>query len=141
MEILLKTVASHPIRKKPYTAIKYARTDHLGTPLYRVASDPREVGASEALKRAFELLGAHCFHCKTWMPAQSMSHACTRDHVRPKKDGGRNYLHNLVFACGDCNRRKGGDGLISFDVERGAEYMAALEAHLARCIDTIAKGK
>ena len=135
MDFLPALVASHPIRKKPYNAIKYVRTDHAGTPLYRVAKDLREIGASEALKTAFERFGAHCFHCKTWMPAQPMSQSCTRDHVRPKKDGGRGYLHNLVFACGECNRRKGGKGIISFDFERGAEYMSALEAHLARCID------
>lgn len=135
MDFLPALVASHPIRKKPYNAIKYVRTDQAGTPLYRVAKDLREIGASEALKTAFERFGAHCFHCKTWMPAQPMSQSCTRDHVRPKMDGGRGYLHNLVFACGECNRRKGGKGIVSFDVERGVEYMSALEAHLARCID------
>lgn len=31
MDFLPALVASHPIRKMPYNAIKYVRTDHAGT--------------------------------------------------------------------------------------------------------------
>ena len=57
MDFLPALVASHPIRKKPYNAIKYVRTDHAGTPLYRVAKDLREIGASEALKQPLSVSG------------------------------------------------------------------------------------
>jgi hypothetical protein len=127
-------LAAHPLPKKPYTAIKFSRLDGQGTPLYTVGKDNKELGAAAALKVAFERLGGHCFHCKVWMPPQPLSHQCTRDHLRPRKDGGGDFLHNLVFACGPCNRAKGGANLISFRSEAGIEYMAAMEAHLTKCI-------
>ncbi len=132
-------IAAHPIRKKPYNSIKFARIDGCGTPLYRIAGGAREVGAAEALRSAFERFGAHCFHCGAWMAPQPFSAACTRDHLRPKKDGGRDHLHNLVLACGPCNRRKGGADLISFSVEKASEYMRALEVHLAGCVAALAR--
>ena len=134
MPNLTALVAAHPIRKKPYNAIKFVRVNGHGIPIYRVAQEAREMGAAAALKFAFERFGAHCFHCRTWMPAQPLSHQCTRDHVRSRKDGGGSYLHNLVFACGPCNLGKGGADLISFNIEAGAEYMKALDEHLARCV-------
>ena len=94
----------------------------------------KQMGAATALKAAFERWGAHCFHCKDWIPPQPLSQQCTRDHLRSRKDGGGDFLHNLVFACGPCNRAKGGANLISFRAELGVEYVAALEAHLTKCI-------
>ena len=137
MSALHKTLAAHPLAKKPYNAIKFARTDGNGVPLYRVGKTGQDLGAAAALKSAFELFGGHCFHCKIWMPPQPLSHDCTRDHLRPRKDGGKDYLHNLVFACGPCNRAKGGSDLISFRAEVGAEYMKALDAHLVRCLQKL----
>lgn len=138
MSKLDKLIAAHPLRKKPYNAIRFVRVDGNGTPLYRVGkSDGRELGAAEALKTAFEQLGAHCFHCQRWIPAQKLSQACTRDHLRPKKNGGRDYLHNLVFACADCNRKKGASDIVDFNVERGSEYLKALDAHLVRCLEAL----
>ena len=138
MSSLDKIVAAHPLaNKKPYNAIKFARVDHNGTPLYTVGRDQKALGAAAALRAAFEQFGGHCFHCKQWMPPQPMSHDCTPDHLRPKKDGGQDYLHNLVFACGPCNREKGGSDLISFRVEVGVEYMKALDEHLVRCLRTL----
>ena len=135
MSSLDRVVAAHPLRKyKPYNAIKFVRVDGKGTPLYRVGKGKKEMGAAEALRMAFEKFGGHCFHCKDWMPPQSLSQACTRDHLRPRTDGGQDYLHNLVFACGRCNREKGGSDLISFRAEVGAEYLKALDEHLVRCI-------
>ena len=127
-------LAAHPLPKKPYNAIRFARYNGHGTALYTVGKNKKELGAGAALKIAFEQWGAHCFHCKAWMPPQPLSQDCTRDHLRPRKNGGSDLLHNLVFACGPCNRAKGGADLISFRAEVGSEYMAALEAHLAKCI-------
>ena len=138
MPNLTALLAAHPLRKKPYNAIKFVRVNDHGIPLYRAARDPREMGPAAALKAAFERFGAHCFHCKEWMPAQPLSPLCTRDHLKPRRDGGGGYLHNLVFACGPCNRRKGGVDLISFNIEAGEEYMAAMEEHLTRCIKALA---
>lgn len=141
MRSLPTLLAAHPLPKKPYNAIKFVRFDGNGIPLYVVGNDKQELGAARALKTAFERFGAHCFHCKTWMPPQSLSQACTRDHLRPRKAGGGEFLHNLVFSCGPCNRAKGAAGLISFRAEIGIEYMAALEAHLVKCIRSMAQQK
>lgn len=138
MSVLNRLVAAHPLQKKPYNAIKFVRVDGNGTPLYTVGKDKMEFGGPEALRRAFQKFGAHCFHCGDWMPAQPLSQDCTRDHLRPKRDGGRDYLHNLVFACGSCNRLKGGDDLISFRTDVGAKYLKALDAHLVRCLKKLA---
>ncbi|RAK69098.1 hypothetical protein DJ019_03575 [Phenylobacterium kunshanense] len=137
MSALHKALAAHPLPKKPYNSIKFVRIDGNGVPLYRVGKSERELGAAAALKSAFEQFGGHCFHCKVWMPPQPLSQACTRDHLRPKKDGGKDYLHNLVFACGDCNRAKGGSDLITFRAEVGVEYLKALDAHIVRCLTTL----
>jgi 5-methylcytosine-specific restriction endonuclease McrA len=137
MSALHKALAAHPLSKKPYNSIRFARIDGNGVPLYRVGKVEQELGAAAALKSAFEQFGGHCFHCKVWMPPQPLSHDCTRDHLRPRRDGGKDYLHNLVFACGDCNRAKGGSDLISFRAEVGVEYMKALDAHLVRCLRTL----
>lgn len=140
MSELGRIIASHPLRQRPYDAIRYTRPNGHSVPLYQVNEEEPELGAREALKRAFELHGAECFHCKTWLPAQKLSQQCNRDHVRPKARGGRHYLHNLVVTCGDCNRKKGGRDIIAFSTERGSEYLEALETHLAHCIETLTRG-
>lgn len=134
MPSLIELVAAHPIRQKPYDAIAFVRFDGNGVPLYRVAGETRDKGALEALKAAMRLYGGHCFHCGAFMPPQPMSHAATRDHVRPRQSGGLNLLHNLVFACGPCNRLKGAKELPSFSVERSVDYLRALDEHLTRCV-------
>jgi len=139
MAALRKLVAAHPLDKKPYNAIRFVRVDGNGVPLYTVAKGAKAVGAAEALRVAFEQFGGHCFHCKVWMPPQPLSHDCTRDHLRPKTDGGMDYLHNLVFACGPCNRSKGGKDVITFRAEVGSEYIKALDAHLVRCLKVLAE--
>lgn len=134
-----RIIAAHPLDKKPYNAIRFVRWDGNGKPIYRVARHDKEMGAAEALRFAFERFGGHCFHCKDWMPAQRLSHECTRDHLRPRVSGGLNYLHNLVFACGECNRKKGGSDLIAFSPEVGSEYLKALDEHLVRCLRALPK--
>jgi 5-methylcytosine-specific restriction endonuclease McrA len=137
MTSLHALIAAHPLPKEPYNAIKFARFDGHGTALYTVGKDSKEVGAAAALKTAFEQWGGHCFHCKVWMPPQKLSQECTRDHLRPRASGGKDLLHNLVFACGPCNRAKGGGDLIAFQREAGMEYLTALEAHLTRCLQAL----
>ena len=71
------------------------------------------------------------------MEAPTLGYLYTKDHVRSKKDGGRDCLHNLVFACRPCNRSKGATDLISFNAIGGAEYLKALDDHLVRCIKVL----
>jgi 5-methylcytosine-specific restriction endonuclease McrA len=140
MSRLNRLIAAHPLgARKPYNAIKFARVHYNGAPLYTVCKDNKELGAAAALKAAFEKLGGHCFHCGQWMPPQPLSQACTRDHLQPRCSGGGDYRHNLVLACGPCNRSKSGDDLISFRAEAGAKYLKALDAHLVRCIRALAE--
>jgi 5-methylcytosine-specific restriction endonuclease McrA len=134
MSALARLVAAHPLRKTPYNAIKFVRVNGNGTALYTVGKDKKELGAAAALRSALEQFGGHCFHCEKWMPPQPMSHDCTRDHLRPKCDGGQDYLHNLVLACGPCNRSKGGTDVVSFRPEVGSEYLKALDEHLVCCL-------
>ena len=136
MSSLDRILAAHPLAEKPYDAIEFVRVDGNGTPLYRVGKN-KERGAAEALRLAFQQFGARCFHCRKPMPPQPLSHDCTRDHLRPRQDGGLDYLHNLVFACGKCNRQKGGSDLISFSPEVGSEYLKALDEHLVRCLKSL----
>ena len=135
MSSIDQVVAAHPLVKlKPFNAIKFVRWDGNGTPLYRVGKGKKEMGAAEALRLAFEKFGGDCFHCGKPMLPQRLSQNCTRDHLRPKCDGGRDYLHNLVFACGRCNRDKGARDVISFSPEVGSKYLKALDEHLVRCL-------
>lgn len=134
MNILSSIVAAHPLRESPYNCIEYVRPDGMGTPLYRVSGEAKEMGAAEALKRAFEKFGAKCFHCQEPLKAQKLSQDCNRDHLRPRKLGGRSYLHNLVVTCGDCNRRKGAKDIVTFRPERGSDYLQALDEHIIRCL-------
>lgn len=134
MSILSSIVAAHPLRESPYNCIQYVRSDGNGTPLYRVSDESKEMGAPEALRRAFEKFGAKCFHCRARMKAQKLSQGCNRDHLRPRKLGGRSYLHNLVVTCGDCNRHKGAKDIVTFAPERGSEYLRALDEHIRRCL-------
>ena len=123
---LAALIAAHPLQKKPYNAIKFVRVNGDGIALYRVKGDDREMGAKLALKAAFERFGAHCFHCEKWMEPQKLSHRCTRDHLHRRPEGGNDKLHNLVFACSDCNRAKGRAHLITFNVETGIVYQLGL---------------
>lgn len=134
MSVLSKIVAEHPVRKTPYNAIKFLRVDGCGTPLYSVAKEAKAMGAASALARAVELLGGHCFHCGEWMPPQKLSHQCNRDHVRPKNDGGRDHLHNLVISCGGCNSGKAATQVVDFSRDSAVKYLKALDEHLARCL-------
>lgn len=133
MTSLSQIVAAHPLQGPPYNAIKFVRLDGQGTPLYRVGKN-KEQGALKALKQAFELHGGHCFYCRVPMKPQPMSQDCTRDHVRPTSVGGQDFLHNLVLACGPCNRSKGGQGVVSFRVGAAEKYVKALDRHLVKCL-------
>ena len=128
---LAALIAAHPLQKKPYNAIKFVRVNGNGIALYTVKGDVREMGAKLALKAAFERSGAHCFHCEKWIEPQKLSYQCTRDHLhrRPKSEGalgGNDRLHNLVFACSDCNHAKGRAHLMTFNVATGIVYQLGL---------------
>jgi len=134
MDTLATVIADHPIRNLPYSAIRLSHCDGNGTPIYVVEGTAGTGGAPRAMKIAFARFGAECFHCGKDMPPQTLSHDCTRDHVRASSDNGSNLLHNLVFACGGCNSRKGRANIVSFNVERGADYLRLLDEHITRCI-------
>jgi 5-methylcytosine-specific restriction endonuclease McrA len=140
MTAVERILAAHPLRMKPYNSIRFARIGPHARPLYKVSKDPRELGAREALKLAFELHGGHCFHCGRWYPPQPLSDFCSRDHVRPTSKGGGHHLHNLVITCAPCNKRKGARDLVEFHVERGSNYLKALDEHIVRCLAQMAAG-
>lgn len=139
MSALGRVLAAHPLGKKPYNAIKFARVDGMGTPLYTVGKTGKELGAGAALRLALQRFGGHCFHCGRFMPPQPLSQECTRDHVRPKKAGGGDFLHNLVIACGACNRGKAAHDVVEFRPESGSKYLRALDEHLVRCLKELGK--
>jgi 5-methylcytosine-specific restriction endonuclease McrA len=82
--------------------------------------------------------GGSCFQCGKRMKPQDLSQECTRDHVRAKSDGGRDYLHNLVLACGRCNKSKDKRDLVTYRPKKGREYLKALDEHLVRCLEQLA---
>ena len=137
MTALEQIVAAHPLDTKPYHCIRFVRVGPHGRPLYRVTRDGRALGAREALKSAFERHGGHCFHCGKWHPPQPLAGQCSRDHVRAQSRGGGHHLHNLVISCANCNRRKGSQDLVRFEVERGAAYLKALDEHIVRCLQQL----
>jgi 5-methylcytosine-specific restriction endonuclease McrA len=137
MKPLQCLLAAHPLRKKPYNAIKFVCADHNGTPLYTVGKDPKKMGAFAALRVAAQQYGVHCFYCGRFMCPEDVPEVCTNDHVQPLAKGGHDYLHNLVFACVTCNRDKGEQDLISYRPDDGREYLEALDAHLVECLRSL----
>jgi hypothetical protein len=114
------------------------RFDSNRTAPYNVGKSKKELGAAAALKTAFQEWGGHCFHCKNWMPPQPLSQGCRETVSALGKKRWWRRFHNLVFACGSCNRSKGGADLITFSAEVDIEYITMLESDLARCIRMIA---
>lgn len=53
-------------------------------------------------KALFERDHNRCAYCGEYFD----SHHLTKDHIIPKKDGGRNTWMNLITACKSCNGRK-----------------------------------
>jgi 5-methylcytosine-specific restriction endonuclease McrA len=140
MDAILERLLRHPIAKKPYTAIRFSHFDQNGTPLYKLRKAEGTCGAKEALKRAFGLHGAHCFHCDKYHPKGELGEM-TRDHVVPLATNGSEYLHNLLFACKPCNVTKGSKGLVSFMPEKAAAYLDALNRHLDHSVRPIKSSK
>ena len=130
MKPLQRAVAAHPLARKPYTEVHFARVDGCGTPLYTVGSDPKQMGAEKALRAAFKHFGGRCFHCDKPIKKKLF----TLDHLRPKKDDGDAHLHNLVFACRPCNQGKGCKDIVEFRPEITSAHLKALDDHLARCL-------
>ena len=140
MEQMLKQLLAHPIDEKPYNAIRFSRFDGQGTPLYRLRKIEGEFGAKEALKRAFALHGAHCFHCRMHFERDKLG-GMTRDHVLPHVAKGSDFLHNLLFACKPCNNGKGSKGFAAFKPERAEAYLDALNRHLERSLRVARRAK
>jgi hypothetical protein len=138
MTSLGRIVAAHPLAEKlPYKAIHFAGVSGHGTPLYTVGEDTKKTGATTALRAAFRKFGGRCFHCNKRMPPNLSPEDFSIDHLRPKRDGGKDLLHNLVLACRPCNLAKGSDDVFSFRPRGGIEYLKALDDHLVRCLSNL----
>jgi 5-methylcytosine-specific restriction endonuclease McrA len=129
-------IAAHPVRTCPYDKLRFARLDHNRTPLYSVDGvGGAECGPYKALGRALGHYGGRCFYCGRPFKPQAFSPGTVhRDHVFPKTAGGLDLLHNLVIACQPCGRLKAADPIHEFRPKAAKEYLAALEAHVARCV-------
>jgi len=130
-----RILAAHPLQDKPYNEIRFERCDGNGTPLYTVGCDKKPISARKALRLAAKRFGGVCFHCSQPLKAADL----TNDHLRPKSDDGGDYLHNLVLACVECNRKKGKHDLVSYRPRKGREYLKALDEHLVRCLNELGK--
>jgi hypothetical protein len=137
MKPLQRLIADHPLKKTPYNAIKFVRVDGEGTPLYKVGRGQKTMGAASALRLAAQTFGGHCFYCNKYMRAEDVPEVCTNDHVQPRSKVRHDYLHNLVFACVDCNKEKGARDLISYRPEDCQVYLEALDAHLVECLRSL----
>ncbi len=134
---LQRLVAAHPlVELNPYRRIKFSRLHPNGTPLYKVGKGKTEYGAERALREAHRRFGGQCFHCNRTIQPRDLEF--TLDHLRPKRDGGEGYLHNLVIACRPCNWSKGGNDLAIFKARIATEYLRALDEHLTRCLKQLA---
>lgn len=137
MDPLFATLAEHPLRIAPYTSIRFSRRDGNGVPIYKVGT--REVGGAErAMREAHARFGGACFYCGKLLPIDAAQDAFTLDHLQPTVAGGAGDLHNLVFCCKPCNAAKAATTLATFSSTRVAEYAAALERHLSRCLKSVA---
>ena len=137
MKPLQRLIAAHPLTEMPYSEIAFVRVDGNGAPLYTVGEDEQALGARSALRAAIKRFGGRCFHCGKKMLPDGQPREQTLDHLRSRCDGGEDVLHNLVFSCRPCNRRKGATDLISFKPEAGSEYLKALDEHLVRCLKVL----
>ena|GEM_PF-2112532 len=137
MSELTKILAGHPIVELPYTMIHYSHQDGQNKPIYVVAGSAEKAGAKLTLARAFKTYGGKCFHCGKKFKPEGFSQKITRDHIRPKSKGGGDYLHNLVIACGPCNKSKADKELPRCRVDATEKYLKALDAHLVKCIQAI----
>lgn len=135
MEEALAAFLAHPLRAAPYTAIRFARCDHNGVPLFLVGTKEAG-GALSAMKAAHSHAGSSCFYCGKPM-ARDGDKKFTLDHLRPKSSGGTDDLHNLVFCCRPCNRSKGVQPLAVFHPGRAADYVAAMDHHNVRALGAL----
>jgi hypothetical protein len=128
----------HPLNDEPYSLLEYVRTDGHGTPLYRVkGSKDSECGAYEALGKAFRLKGGSCFYCdKHFKPQPLDERTAHRDHVLPIRNGGEDWLHNLVIACAHCGRAKKADDIFDFRPSAAKRYHRALHQLVTRCVNS-----
>jgi 5-methylcytosine-specific restriction endonuclease McrA len=72
-------------------------------------------------KSAFIAQSGHCFYCKLPMwesdvesfakarkisPSQAKLFKCTAEHLKARKDGGKDTKQNIVAACHNCNQKR-----------------------------------
>lgn len=130
-------LAAHPLAEVPYSEISFSHFDGKRKPIYHVKGLDGNAGAKLALARAFERSGGTCFYCRKKMKAAELSQNVTRDHIRPKSKGGSDYLHNLVIACGGCNKNKGDKELSKCRRDATERYLKALDAHIIKCLENL----
>ena len=136
MSKLERIVAAHPLPEIPYCKITFSHFDGQQKPIYSV--DGIKAGPKVVLAKAFEKYGGTCFHCgKKFKPAK-LSQSITRDHIRPRSKGGTDFLHNLVIACGTCNRNKRDKELVRCRADVAEKYLKALDTHIIKCLEGLA---
>lgn len=57
----------------------------------------------ELKQRAFRRENGRCFYCDRPL----IYHHATMDHIKPKSQGGKLEIGNIVIACFKCNNRRG----------------------------------
>ena len=72
--------------------------------------------------RVFQRDGYRCVYCGRADPDVELS----VDHVEPRMRGGDNSAGNLVTACLECNRQKGGQAAWSYLQDRDEERRSFL---------------
>lgn len=82
---------------------------------------------SHSLTRLIKEQDGLCAYCRRTFNDTTLGARPTRDHVIPKVAGGSNNHRNLVAACHDCNRNKGGDS-----VEEFCRQFGGMSAYIAK---------
>jgi 5-methylcytosine-specific restriction endonuclease McrA len=111
----------HPQRTRKHKK-KYANSEK-GKTTASIRRDKRRVieyncEGSHTVREWLErkaLYGNCCAYCH-----RQMKHL-TKDHIVPLSKGGTNYAHNLVPACGKCNRSKGSNEIFEWDKFKGLQ--------------------
>jgi 5-methylcytosine-specific restriction endonuclease McrA len=137
MSNITHIVTAHPLDELPYNKITFSHLDGKRTPIYKVENLEQHAGAKLTLSFAFQKYGGTCFYCRKSFKPAAISQDITRDHIQPRSKGGGDHLHNLVIACGGCNRNKKDKELARSHRDAADRYLKALDKHLIKCLQAL----